>query len=50
LAILFHSVILTAIGQLTIRDDPLVKSDVVVVLNTGSGIYPRLMAEYGAWF
>jgi len=44
LAILFHSVILTAIGQFTIRDDQLIKSDVVVVLNTGSGIYPRLMA------
>ncbi len=44
LAILFHSVILTAIGQFTIRDDPLLKSDVVVVLNTGPGIYPRLMA------
>jgi len=44
LAMLFHSAILTAIGQFTIRDDQLAKSDVVVVLNTGLEIYPRLMA------
>ena len=44
LAMLFHNVILTAIGKFTIRDDQLVKSDVAVVLNTGSGIYPRLIA------
>ncbi|MCK5696603.1 MAG: YdcF family protein [Gammaproteobacteria bacterium] len=41
---IFHQSLLTFMGQWTIRNDPLLKSDVAVVLNTGAEIYPRLMA------
>ena len=41
---IFHQSLLTLMGQWTVRNDPLLKSDVAVVLNTGSEIYPRLMA------
>jgi uncharacterized SAM-binding protein YcdF (DUF218 family) len=43
LLVLFSGWILTAAGQVLIREDTPVQSEVVVVLNSGMEIYPRLI-------
>ena len=40
---LSSGIILTSIGEFLVVDEPPVKSDAVVVLNTGLEFYPRLI-------